>query len=89
MDGSGGEEAASWSVDAELVLAVGVGSWFFRGLFDFSDVFVFGVGGAGSGDFVDGLGLSNGAGTSVWFLCAKAQGDGDRTSKVGWDVFVG
>ena len=59
------------------------------GLFNFSDILVFGVGGAGSGDFVDGLGLSDGAGTSVWFLCAKAQGDGDRTSKVGWDVFVG
>ena len=70
-------------------MAVGVGSWFFGGLFDFSDVFVFDVGGAGSGDFVDDLGLSDGAGTSVWFFYAEAQGDCYRTSEVGWNVFVG
>ncbi len=89
MDGSGSEEASSWSVDTELVLAVGVRNRYFRGLVNFVGVFGFDIGGAGSGDFVDGLSLSDGAGTSVWFLCAETQGNCDRISKVGWDVFVG
>ena len=41
LDGLGGEEAASWDVDAELVVTVRFRSWSFRGSFDVSDVLVF------------------------------------------------
>ena len=65
LDGLGCEEAAAWGVDAELVVTVGVRNWFFGGVSDVSDVFIFDEGGAGSCDFVEGLGLSNRSGTSV------------------------
>ena len=55
LDGLGGEEAASWDVDAELVVTVRFRSWFFRGFFDVSDVLVFDKGGTASCDFVEGL----------------------------------
>ena len=72
LDGLGGEEAASWGVDAELVVTVRFRSWSFRGSFDVSDVLVFYKGGTASCDFVEGLGESCGAGSSVWLLCSEA-----------------
>ena len=66
LGGLGGEEAASWGVDAELVVTVGFRSWFFRGFLVVSDVLVFDKGGTDACDFVEGLGGSYGAGSSVW-----------------------
>lgn len=72
LDGLGGEEAASWGVDAESVVTVRFRSLSFRGFFDVSDVFVFDKGGTAPCDFVEGLGKSCGAGSSVWLLCSEA-----------------
>ena len=55
LDGLGSEEAASWGVDAELVVTVGFRSWLFRGFLDVSDVLVFDRGGRASCDFFEGL----------------------------------
>ena len=72
LDGLGGEEAASWGVDAEFVVTVRFRSWSFRGSFDVSDVLVFDKGGAASYDFLEGLGESCRAIFSVWLLCSEA-----------------
>ena len=72
LDGLGGEEAASWGVDAEMVVTLGFKSWFFRGFFDASYIFVFDKGRTASRVFVEGLGEFCGVGSSVWLLCSEA-----------------